>query len=163
SSGCWGSCSSRSASRARCSPPRCTTRSRSSSPSARCCGSPGCAPTARRGQRRRASAGPPPPAPRTPWPRFGPRLRGRALRVVITLLNEGFLRIADERFPFVHAVGRWLWFVTVMILLASLIIESAWPPAGMDWRQAWTHAVLFTTEVDLLAIKWWWIVAGGLL
>jgi hypothetical protein len=97
------------------------------------------------------------------WPPFAPWLTGLTLLVAITLLNEGFLRVADERFPFVHAVGRWLWLVTVMILLASVIVESAWPRAGMDWRQAWTHAVLFTTEVDLLAIKWWWIIAGGLL
>jgi hypothetical protein len=97
------------------------------------------------------------------WPPLAPWLTGLTLLLAITLVNEAFLRVADERFPFVHAVGRWLWFVTVMILLASVIVESAWPPQGMDWRQAWTHAVLFTTEVDLLAIKWWWIIAGGLL
>jgi hypothetical protein len=97
------------------------------------------------------------------WSAFAPWLTGVALLAAVSLVNEGFLRVADERFPFVHTAGRWLWIATTAVLLCDVVNELAFPPAGLDWRQAWMHAVLFTTEVNLLAIKLWWIVAGALL
>ena len=81
---------------------------------------------------------------------------------VVTVVNEVALRIADDRFPFVHAVGRWMWFASAAAMLASAWNETSL--LGVDhWRDVWVHSTLFTTEAILLAVKWWWIVAGVLL
>ena len=81
---------------------------------------------------------------------------------LITLANESMLRIADDRFPLVHAVGRWMWRASALLMVASAIHEMP-TLASEQWREVWVHAALFTTETVLLAIKWWWIVAGPLL
>ena len=82
--------------------------------------------------------------------------------MLLTLANQSMLRIADDRFPLVHAAGSWMWGVSALLMAASAIHEMP----GLDseqWREVWVHAALFTTETVLLAIKWWWIVAGPLL
>ncbi|MFL6699810.1 MAG: hypothetical protein ACJ8GJ_21785 [Vitreoscilla sp.] len=85
-----------------------------------------------------------------------------ALLAILTALNEYALRVADDRFPLVHAVGRWMWIASALLMLGSAVHETQ---AGVApaWRDVWVHAALFTTECVLLAIKWWWIVAGPLL
>ncbi len=82
--------------------------------------------------------------------------------VLITLANESMLRIADDRFPLVHAVGRWMWLASALLMVASAIHEMP-TLESEQWREVWVHAALFTTETVLLAIKWWWIIAGPLL
>jgi hypothetical protein len=82
--------------------------------------------------------------------------------VLLTLANQSMLRIADDRFPLVHAAGSWMWGASALLMVASAIHEMP----GLDseqWREVWVHAALFTTETVLLAIKWWWIIAGPLL
>ncbi len=85
-----------------------------------------------------------------------------ALLAVLTAFNEWALRIADDRFPLVHAVGRWMWAASALLMLASAVTETR-AVATPQWRDVWVHAALFTTETVLLAIKWWWIVVGPLL
>ena len=80
----------------------------------------------------------------------------------VTAVNEFALRIADDRFPLVHAVGRCLWAACAALMLASAWHECAQTGAP-HWREVWVHSTLFTSEMVLLAIKWWWIVAGVLL
>jgi len=84
------------------------------------------------------------------------------LLVLLTSANEFVLRIADDRFPLVHVVGRWMWFVSALLMLASAIHETQLLVA-VQWRDLWVHAALFATEAVLLMIKWWWIVVGPLL
>ncbi|MFL6678880.1 MAG: hypothetical protein ACJ8IK_11105 [Burkholderiaceae bacterium] len=82
--------------------------------------------------------------------------------LLLTLANQTMLRIADDRFPLVHAAGSWLWGGSALLMVASAIHEMP----GLDseqWREVWVHAALFATETVLLVIKWWWIVAGPLL
>ena len=81
---------------------------------------------------------------------------------ILTAVNEIALRIADDRFPLVHVVGRWMWGASALLMLASAVHETQVlvTPA---WRDVWVHAALFATETVLLVIKWWWIVAGPLL
>jgi hypothetical protein len=81
---------------------------------------------------------------------------------VVTAVNEIALRIADDRFPFVHVVGRWMWCASAVLMLASAWNETALLGVA-HWRDVWVHSTLFTTEVILLAVKWWWVVAGALL
>ena len=83
-----------------------------------------------------------------------------ALLLAVTGLNEFALRVADDRFPFVHVVGRWLWAASVALMIASALYETREFGASVSWRDTWVHAALYTTEVVLLAIKWWWILAG---
>ena len=85
-----------------------------------------------------------------------------SLLVLLTLANEFMLRIADDRFPLVHAVGRWLWGASALLMVGSAIHEMP-TLESEQWREVWVHAALFTTETVLLAIKWWWIIAGPLL
>lgn len=84
------------------------------------------------------------------------------LLVLLTAANEFVLRIADDRFPLVHAVGRWMWLLSALVMLASAIHETQ-SLVAVQWRDLWVHAALFATEAVLLMIKWWWIVAGPLL
>ena len=84
------------------------------------------------------------------------------LLVLLTLANEFMLRIADDRFPLVHAVGRWMWIASALLMAGSAIHEMP-TLESEQWREVWVHAALFTTETVLLAIKWWWIIAGPLL
>ncbi|MEP6503578.1 MAG: hypothetical protein ABJD97_09620 [Betaproteobacteria bacterium] len=84
------------------------------------------------------------------------------LLAAVTGLNEFMLRIADDRFPLVHVVGRWMWAASAVLMLGSAFHETA-QLGTAHWRDVWVHSTLFTTEAVLLAIKWWWIVAGGLL
>ena len=83
------------------------------------------------------------------------------LLAVLTLVNEAALRVADDRFPLVHVVGRWMWAVSILLMLGSAVHETQ-VLAAPAWRDVWVHAALFSTEAVLLAIKWWWIVAGPL-
>ena len=82
--------------------------------------------------------------------------------VLLTLANQSMLRIADDRFPLVHAAGSWMWGASALLMVASAIHEMQ-GLGSEQWREAWVHAALFTTETVLLVIKWWWIVAGPLL
>ena len=81
---------------------------------------------------------------------------------LLTAANEVMLRIADDRFPLVHVVGRTMWIVSALLMLGSAVHETQ-SLAAPAWRDVWIHAALFTTEAVLLVIKWWWIVAGPLL
>ncbi len=81
---------------------------------------------------------------------------------LLTAANEAALRIADDRFPLVHVIGRWMWAASALLMLGSAVHETQ-VLAAPAWRDVWVHAALFTTETVLLAIKWWWIVAGPLL
>ena len=81
---------------------------------------------------------------------------------ILTAINEIALRIADDRFPLVHVVGRWMWAASALLMLGSAVHETQVLHAPA-WRDVWVHAALFTTETVLLLIKWWWIVAGPLL
>ena len=85
-----------------------------------------------------------------------------ALLTAITLANERALRIADDRFPFVHAVGRLLWTGSALLMVGSAVHETRLVPQA-PWRDVWVHAAMFTTETVLLVIKWWWILTGPLL
>ena len=82
--------------------------------------------------------------------------------VAVTLANESALRIADDRFPLVHVVGRWLWAASALLMLGSAVHETQ-AIAASQWRDVWVHAALFTTETVLLVVKWWWILVGPLL
>ena len=81
---------------------------------------------------------------------------------ILTAANEVALRIADDRFPLVHVVGRWMWIASAALMVASAAHETH-AHATAPWRDVWVHAALFTTETVLLVIKWWWIVCGPLL
>jgi hypothetical protein len=81
---------------------------------------------------------------------------------ILTAVNEVALRIADDRFPLVHAVGRWMWAASALLMLGSAVHETR-ALVTSQWRDVWVHAALFATETVLLMIKWWWIVAGPLL
>ena len=81
---------------------------------------------------------------------------------ILTAVNEVALRIADDRFPLVHAVGRWMWAASALMMMGSAVHETQ-VLAAPQWRDVWVHAALFATETVLLAIKWWWIVCGPLL
>jgi hypothetical protein len=81
---------------------------------------------------------------------------------LLTTANEVALRIADDRFPLVHVVGRWMWALSALVMLGSAVHETR-VLAAPQWRDVWVHAALFATEAVLLMIKWWWIVAGPLL
>ena len=81
---------------------------------------------------------------------------------LLTTANEVALRIADDRFPLVHVVGRWMWAAATLLMLGSAAHETQVLPAPA-WRDVWVHAALFSTEAVLLMIKWWWILAGPLL
>ena len=81
---------------------------------------------------------------------------------LLTMANEVALRIADDRFPLVHAVGRWMWAASTLVMLGSAVHETQ-VLAAPAWRDVWIHAALFSTEAVLLMIKWWWILAGPLL
>ncbi len=83
-----------------------------------------------------------------------------ALLAVVTGLNEFALRVADDRFPFVHVVGRWMWAASMALMIASALYETRVVGASVSWRDTWVHAALYATEIVLLAVKWWWIVAG---
>jgi hypothetical protein len=85
-----------------------------------------------------------------------------AMLAGLTAINEFALRIADDRFPLVHVVGRWMWAASALLMLGSAVHETR-EFAAPAWRDVWVHAALFTTETVLLALKWWWIVAGPLL
>ena len=85
-----------------------------------------------------------------------------ALLAILTAINEFALRIADDRFPLVHPVGRWMWAASALLMLGSAVHETQ-AGIALSWRDVWVHAALFTTETVLLALKWWWIVAGPLL
>jgi len=85
-----------------------------------------------------------------------------ALLAILTGINEFALRIADDRFPLVHAIGRWMWTASALLMLGSAVHETQ-AGIALSWRDVWVHAALFTTETVLLALKWWWIVAGPLL
>jgi hypothetical protein len=82
--------------------------------------------------------------------------------VGLTAINEIALRIADDRFPLVHVVGRWMWAASALLMLGSAVHETQAVPTS-SWREIWVHAALFTTETVLLMVKWWWIAAGPLL
>ena len=84
------------------------------------------------------------------------------LLAAITFANEAALRIADDRFPLVHVVGRWMWIASALLMFGSAVHETQ-ALASPAWRDVWVHAALFTTEAVLLAVKWWWIVVGPLL
>ena len=81
---------------------------------------------------------------------------------VITFANEAALRIADDRFPLVHVVGRWMWIASALVMFGSAVHETQ-VQAAPAWRDVWVHAALFTTEAVLLVVKWWWILVGPLL
>jgi len=81
---------------------------------------------------------------------------------LLTMVNEAALRVADDRFPLVHVAGRWMWAAATLLMLGSAVHETQ-VLAAPAWRDVWVHAALFATEAVLLAIKWWWIVAGPLL
>jgi len=81
---------------------------------------------------------------------------------MLTAVNEVALRIADDRFPLVHVMGRWMWAASALLMLGSAVHETQ-AQASPPGRDAWVHAALFATETVLLVIKWWWIIAGPLL
>ncbi len=85
-----------------------------------------------------------------------------AFLAALTAANEFALRVADDRFPLVHAVGRWMWAASALLMLGSAVHETQ-VLATPAWRDVWIHAALFTTETVLLVIKWWWIACGPLL
>ena len=92
----------------------------------------------------------------------------------VTWLNETGLRVADDRFPFVRSVGRWLWVATLLVVMAGAWhdLDTAVPaPTTLHPNvgperfalHAWMHGALFATEVVLAVVKVWWEVAGVLL
>ncbi len=83
-----------------------------------------------------------------------------ALLLAVTGLNEFMLRIADDRFPFVRVVGRGLWAASATLMIVSAVYETATLGAAVSWRDTWVHAALYTTEIVLLGVKWWWILVG---
>ena len=85
-----------------------------------------------------------------------------AFLAILTAVNEVALRIADDRFPLVHLVGRWMWAASALLMLGSAVHETQ-VLAAPQWRDVWVHAALFATETVLLVIKWWWILCGPLL
>ncbi len=84
------------------------------------------------------------------------------LLALLTVANEFLLRVADDRFPLVHAVGRWMWAASALLMIASAVAEIR-TGSVPTWRDVWIHAALFSTECALFAMKSWWIVAGPLL
>ena len=95
-------------------------------------------------------------------PEFLQWITALAFLAGLTVVNEVALRIADDRFPLVHVVGRWMWAAAALLMLGSAVHETQALPS-VSWREIWVHAALFATETVLLMIKWWWIVAGPLL
>jgi hypothetical protein len=88
---------------------------------------------------------------------------GGALLWLAGAATLALLRVADERFPFVRNAGAAIGLVLALALLACVVAEYAAARHGIDWRAAWSHAAMFAVEVDLLAVKWWWIIAAPLL
>jgi len=84
------------------------------------------------------------------------------LLVLLTIVNEVALRIADDRFPLVHVVGRWMWCASALLMLGAAVHETQ-VLGKPQWHDVWVHAALFATETLLLVVKWWWIVTGPLL
>ena len=83
------------------------------------------------------------------------------LLVLVTLVYEVGLRVADDRFPMTLVIGRTMWVAMLLLMFAS-----AWDLSLHDYRQVlerWMRASLMATEVALLAVKWWWVVVAPLL
>jgi len=96
-----------------------------------------------------------------PW--IAPAVTGGTLLWLAGTATSALLRVADERFPFVRTAGQAIGLLLGAALVASVGAEYAAARHGIDWREAWSHATMFAIEVDLLAVKWWWIVAAPLL
>ncbi|MEO8248590.1 MAG: hypothetical protein ABI589_04400 [Burkholderiales bacterium] len=92
---------------------------------------------------------------------FRPILLPVLLLCGIWLVNELLLRPANDRFPFVLAIGRLLAGAVLLVLIASAAFEAA--SFGAFSRAAIPisiHAALFAVEATLWVIKWWWILMG---
>lgn len=77
--------------------------------------------------------------------------------LLLSVAYDWLMRICDERFRMVRAVGWLLWAVT----LAAVVIWAAMH-ATPDLRM-WVQAALFAMEVALLLVVAWWIIAGFVL
>ena len=80
------------------------------------------------------------------------------LFVVITLVYEAALRVADDRFPLVHFIGRLLWVCVLAVLLLDSVHNFA-----LEGVQVSMHATFFAVEIVLQAVKVAWICVGVLL
>lgn len=91
-----------------------------------------------------------------------PLLTALLLVAAITFAYEAALRVGDDRFPFVHLAGRWLWVALLCLVLASAIheINGSADLQGFDVHR---HAALFGVEFTLFLIKWCWVAASLLL
>ncbi len=77
---------------------------------------------------------------------------------LLTLAFNSLLHVADDRFPFTHKSGMFLWLAVSLASIGVfvLFLRSRTNPLSLEH---WVQGALFGFEVILQAIKSWWI--GG--
>jgi hypothetical protein len=105
------------------------------------------------------------------WSTLQPWVTLLVLLGAVTLLGNSGLRVADDRFPFVRYMGLGLWSALLLLMVGHALHDMCAHAAvnatnanhATDVVQMGKRAALFGTDATLLAIKWMWIVIGGLL
>jgi hypothetical protein len=85
---------------------------------------------------------------------------GVVLLALVGAVYDAALRVADERFPFVRHVGLALWAVLLALVLVHRFRTLGGAGASLD---AWRGAMLYGSELVLVAIKWFWVAMAPLL
>ena len=89
------------------------------------------------------------------WPAGAPWLFGVVVFALVTALYDAALRVADDRFPLVHASGIALWFLVVIAVVWHFFPLEVEPSFALA---ALVRVPLYGVEIVLSAVKWWWIV-----
>ena len=85
---------------------------------------------------------------------------GVVVFAIVTAAYDAVLRVADERFPFVRAVGLVVWALLLAAVAWRRFDSLGGAGATLD---AWRGAALYGTELTLWAIKCCWIGLAPLL
>lgn len=101
-------------------------------------------------------------APLLAWPALTPWVTFVLVLGAATLASEAGLRIADDRFPFVRSMGRWMGYALVLVLLEAARRQFG-AAAGDRFTDLgpWIRSAIFGVELTLLLIKWVWILVGA--
>jgi len=90
----------------------------------------------------------------------GVAVTGVVLFAIVTAAYDAVLRVADERFPFVRAVGLAVWAVLLGVVAWQRFATLGGADATLD---AWRGAALYGTELTLWAIRSFWVGLAPLL
>jgi hypothetical protein len=82
--------------------------------------------------------------------------------VLLTVLYDAGLRVAEDRFPFTRVVGLLLWAVVLVYMFGWLLDAGSGRPehAGLV---AWVQAAIAGSEMVNMAIKVWWMAVAPFL